>query len=850
MRKLILRNGYSPGDVVMLTAAVRDLHRGYPGQFLTDVRTVCPDLWEHNPHITPLSDDDPEVEALDCTYPLIDRCNETPYHCLHGFVEFLNERLGLNVRPTAFKGDIHLSPQEKAWSSQVYEVTGRDIPFWIVAAGGKYDVTIKWWATERYQAVIDHFRDRVQFVQVGQWAHHHPKLEGVIDLRGQTTLRELVRLVYHAQGVLCPVTALMHLAAAVEVKGDAAANRPCMVVAGAREPAHWETYPGHQFIHNNGALTCGGKGGCWKDRAVPLGDGDPRDRPQCRCVDVVDGLPRCMELIRPDEVIRRSELYFQGGALRYLTSGERRAARRGIAATRSNPFDRQPLSLHSARLACNRFIQNLPEYPGGCQGRGIVICGGGVRYFTNAWVCINVLRQRGCRLPIQLWHLGQRELDHGMRELVAPLGVECVDAAKVRHRHPVRLLGGWQLKPYAVLYSPFAEVLLLDADNVPIRDPEFLFDAPEYRSTGAVFWPDYGRSPKAQPIWRSCGLRRPAEPEFETGQILVDKRRVWFALRLALWFNEHSDFFYRYLHGDKETFHLAFRKLRQPYSLVPHRIHTLPGTMCQHDFAGGRLFQHRNSDKWNLFLRNKPVPGFRLESECRQHVTRLQRLWNGRMSLVGRTFHFGKRIPHRAPRFFACMISCPDRDALRQQTLQDLARTDWDGEPLVIKLDDAAPEGDRRQHQEQTALLALQRSLDADADYLLFLEDDLIFNCHLRHNLLHWRPVKEGRITLAGLYNPGLKEWACDVPHNAIVVEPQAIFGSQAFLLSRLTVRYLVRHWRRVEGMQDIRMSRLAGCLRHPIFYHVPSLVQHVGRQSLWGGPFHQASDFDRSWRA
>lgn len=53
MKKLILRNFQSPGDILMLTAAVRDLHVCYPGRFLTDVRTPCPDLWQHNPHLTP-----------------------------------------------------------------------------------------------------------------------------------------------------------------------------------------------------------------------------------------------------------------------------------------------------------------------------------------------------------------------------------------------------------------------------------------------------------------------------------------------------------------------------------------------------------------------------------------------------------------------------------------------------------------------------------------------------------------------------------------------------------------------------------------------------------------------------
>ncbi|MFT5466117.1 MAG: ADP-heptose:LPS heptosyltransferase [Verrucomicrobiales bacterium] len=61
-KKLILRNHQSPGDIVMLTAAVRDLHAHYPGQFLTDVRTPCPALWEHNPYLTPIADDDPEAE--------------------------------------------------------------------------------------------------------------------------------------------------------------------------------------------------------------------------------------------------------------------------------------------------------------------------------------------------------------------------------------------------------------------------------------------------------------------------------------------------------------------------------------------------------------------------------------------------------------------------------------------------------------------------------------------------------------------------------------------------------------------------------------------------------------------
>ena len=71
MRKLILSNSFSPGDIVVFTAAVRDLHRCCPGQFTTDVRTPYPELWENNPWITPLNEKDSGVEVIEVGCPLI-----------------------------------------------------------------------------------------------------------------------------------------------------------------------------------------------------------------------------------------------------------------------------------------------------------------------------------------------------------------------------------------------------------------------------------------------------------------------------------------------------------------------------------------------------------------------------------------------------------------------------------------------------------------------------------------------------------------------------------------------------------------------------------------------------------
>ncbi len=183
MRKLILTNFQSPGDIVMLTAAVRDLHLCYPNQFITDVRTPCPQLWENNPYITPIRESEGGVEIIRCEYPLIHKSNFAPYHFIHGFIDFLNERLHLHIKPAVFKGDIYLRDSEKQKTSQVKEITGEDTKFWIIVSGGKFDFTAKWWSHESYQQVVDHFWGKLRFVQIGENHHYHPPLRNVIDLK-------------------------------------------------------------------------------------------------------------------------------------------------------------------------------------------------------------------------------------------------------------------------------------------------------------------------------------------------------------------------------------------------------------------------------------------------------------------------------------------------------------------------------------------------------------------------------------------------------------------------------------------------------------------------------------------
>ncbi len=299
----------------MLTAAVRDLHFTFPDQFQTDVRTSCGQLWENNPYITELAEGDSDVEDIQCEYPLIHQSNTSPYHFIHGFRLFLSEKLGVDIKAHEFKGDIHLREEEKGWLSQVDEIMGRpETKFWIIVSGGKSDFTAKWWDPDRCQEVVDHFKDRILFVQAGSGdeGHTHPALKNVINLCGKTDLRQAVRLVYNSDGVVCPVTMFMHMAAAVETKPGRPKNRPCVVVAGGREPSQWEAYPHHQYLHTNGSLACCDNGGCWKSRITFLGDGSEQDNSLClRPVKTNSGriLPRCLDLIEARHVIEAIELY-------------------------------------------------------------------------------------------------------------------------------------------------------------------------------------------------------------------------------------------------------------------------------------------------------------------------------------------------------------------------------------------------------------------------------------------------------------------------------------------------------------------------------------------------------------
>ncbi|MBN8602599.1 MAG: hypothetical protein J0M26_16305 [Planctomycetes bacterium] len=293
-------------------------------------------------------------------------------------------------------------------------------------------------------------------------------------------------------------------------------------------------------------------------------------------------------------------------------------------------------TIEAHRRLVDTYVDNLkPSRVTYSQERGIVIAGGGLKYFPSVWVNVNLLRHFGCTLPIQLWYLGDSEMDPYMKRLLEPLGVECIDAREIEKQHPCRILCGWELKLYATLHSPFAQVLFLDADNGVVCDPTYLFDGEEYKRHGAVFWPDYACWTLKPGVWRVFGMPDMAEPEvseheraFESGQYLIDKRRCDRELRLSLFYAEHSDFTFQHVYGDKECFHLGWRRLGSDYAMPCAGPGWNVHTIVQFDFRGQIIFQHRCQDKWR-FGGNRFVDSLANEELCFRWVEELATKWSG-----------------------------------------------------------------------------------------------------------------------------------------------------------------------------------------------------------------------------
>ena len=121
-RKLILKQHQSPGDILTMTRAVGDLKRTYP-DWLIDVRSPCPEIWEHNPHLTPLKENDPDVEIYGIEYGRnkkegIHTSGWRGQHWSDTYREDIEQQVGADITQSGIRPELYLSHEEPLLKNQ------------------------------------------------------------------------------------------------------------------------------------------------------------------------------------------------------------------------------------------------------------------------------------------------------------------------------------------------------------------------------------------------------------------------------------------------------------------------------------------------------------------------------------------------------------------------------------------------------------------------------------------------------------------------------------------------------------------------------------------------------------
>ncbi|EGZ29016.1 hypothetical protein PHYSODRAFT_475546 [Phytophthora sojae] len=242
------------------------------------------------------------------------------------------------------------------------------------------------------------------------------------------------------------------------------------------------------------------------------------------------------------------------------------------------------------------------------------------KLLASAYAAIRVLREvLSCQLPVEIWFRPDEiQPNDAILKPLKHLAATLSNITFQEINDP--MAKKFVAKIHAIYHSTFDRLLFLDADNVPVRDPTFLFESPEFVRTGAIFWPDFWHPRSTifgvhenSLLWELLDMPFVDMFEQESGQLVVNRRRHAAPLELVRFYALHRpDFFssLRLVWGDKDLFRLAWLKLNVPFAM----IQTPPGmagtvydaflrsdfcgmTMVQHDAEGEILFMHRNQHK-------------------------------------------------------------------------------------------------------------------------------------------------------------------------------------------------------------------------------------------------------------
>jgi len=368
---------------------------------------------------------------------------------------------------------------------------------------------------------------------------------------------------------------------------------------------------------------------------------------------------RFFELKSKEGILLSDILNFFGPKLKIRPPGPSRKAGPVDYVTLKKHFGSADISKIRSMLMRFKVIPSRLSYSASAfkHQKGIAIVGGAdSRYRTAFWVALFSIRRVDPQIPIELW------LPDGDESVLSLENLEYLRNNFIRLRNFKEIYSGikkfmppekFELKMYALLFSDFKEVLLLDSDNIPISSVEHLFKGDDYIKYGSLHWMDFWISTSDPDSYIILGNSSIVDHSYESGQILINKEKTWPALLLSLYMTINAHIFYPLTvgfmgFGDKEILPAALRFLNIEYGIVKHgpdhvgvfeqgnewgtrRIYG--NTMLQHDPEGHPLFLHSNLGKWSPHVPTQISNYVFRWSASILHGSRIRQLINTRAEL-------------------------------------------------------------------------------------------------------------------------------------------------------------------------------------------------------------------------
>ncbi|KAE8144699.1 mannosyltransferase putative-domain-containing protein [Aspergillus avenaceus] len=224
-----------------------------------------------------------------------------------------------------------------------------------------------------------------------------------------------------------------------------------------------------------------------------------------------------------------------------------------------------------------------PENTYRADTKGIVSSAAGTHMPTFV-ISLRILRRTGSKLPVELFLADWTEYEPYICDIVLPpLNARCVVLSeRLVNKHGVHVkLEDSQLKPFAILFSSFQDVIWMDPDCICLHDPTALLSSEPFTTAGLVTWPDfwsYTVSPWYYFISDQPDMPTSWRPSTTSGMFLISKKTHFKTLLLAAYYNYHSGYYHPLISqggpgpGDKDTFIFAASALRERFYTVSEKV--------------------------------------------------------------------------------------------------------------------------------------------------------------------------------------------------------------------------------------------------------------------------------------